>query len=500
MLDRVTRRLEQSPVLGVGIGVFMFVIVVWLQSSRPLWYDEIITLYVCRLPDLATIWKAMGEGVDYNPPFFYLATRTAVWLFGESANVLRLPGMVGYFGLCASVFTVVARRLGDGYGLAAGLLPLGLGSVYYATEARAYGLMLGCTGLAVVAWDFARAGVRPRLNLAAMSLFLTGALLTHCYAVLVLFPFGLVWLVRVCRKKPQPAMAYLAAILLPLLAVATYLPLLAAIRPFAVENELFQARWTSIIEFYHFVLDPAWLLAFTWIAVAQMYGNDRKLRFEERPEDTDLWVLGTGFLLVPVLAILLAASYTHILMSRYALAAIIGVSILLPLATVRLVGGDRRLGAALGLGVISILLINSGFRIYHRWEPAKERSTSLQSRRADLPMVLGSGLLYLEMDREEPAANLARMTYVLDEQAARTYTGSDIFDKSFPVMKRWFPLRMRLETYQDFTQRQSRFLMLEIKGHGLNWLSKKIRADGGRVQLVETSGRLALYEVDALPH
>jgi hypothetical protein len=40
----------------------------YFASRKLFWFDELFTVYISRLPDLASIWHALSEGVDANPP------------------------------------------------------------------------------------------------------------------------------------------------------------------------------------------------------------------------------------------------------------------------------------------------------------------------------------------------------------------------------------------------------------------------------------------------
>ena len=129
--------------------------------------------------------------------------------------------------------------MGAGMGLVAMLTPMVTAPILYATEARAYGLMLGFVGLAMVCWQNIADGRSRTLSLAGLGIFLTAALSMHCYAVLTLVPFGLAELTRSWERKKIDGGAWLA-ICLPLTTVLSYLPLLAALSPFAVDNEVFR--------------------------------------------------------------------------------------------------------------------------------------------------------------------------------------------------------------------------------------------------------------------
>ena len=38
--------------------------------EKPLWFDEILTVIMCRLPSLSKLWQALDNATDTNPPLF----------------------------------------------------------------------------------------------------------------------------------------------------------------------------------------------------------------------------------------------------------------------------------------------------------------------------------------------------------------------------------------------------------------------------------------------
>src|SRR5271167_1247227 len=62
-----------------------------ISSHRLLWWDELFTVYIARLPHWATIWAALAHAVDSQPPVYYMVVRIFDKLFGYSEVAVRLP-------------------------------------------------------------------------------------------------------------------------------------------------------------------------------------------------------------------------------------------------------------------------------------------------------------------------------------------------------------------------------------------------------------------------
>jgi len=479
----------------IALTSVLYLVAAVSRSRRPFWYDELFTLYVSQLDGMSTVWAALKDGADLNPPLFYITTRFFTSLAGANELSLRLPAILGYLVLCLSLRTFTARKLGFAWGLAAMWIPMICGSMFYATEARAYGQVLGFTGLAAVAWQGLQASSRRTQNLLCLAACLAGALLTHCYAVLILAPFGLAEAARSWqhRRIDWPAAA---AVCLPGLVALSYLPLMGAISPVAVDNEVFRPTWMSIPMFFTFMLWPVILPILAASMAVPIHGLSRP----SRPAKGNGFalsesILALGFLLVPLLAMLLAALVTRIYMPRYGLAAILGLTIFLCSLLWRM--GERRTAAgytAAAVFAISFLLIPG------RWPHNQTReqdlfaqAMKLETTQPELPIVVSSGLLFLEIDHYAPPPLASRLHFIGDAALARKWTGTDMFDKSFPGLRRWFPLRASLEAPDSFLPSHTRFLVYGMVGHPMDWLVDELRVRRWNLKTLDQNADRILY-------
>ena len=160
-----------------------------LAWHKLLWNDELFTLYIARLPTYTDIWSLLASGVEQLPPTFHILARLSLKLFGVNHWALRLPEILGVGVMSLCLFVVVSRRSSAAYGLVAMVLPLVTHALYYATEARPYGLVLGCAALSLLCcsrWPTIVAASCP----GGLSAALAAALASHYYAVLDLCSVG----------------------------------------------------------------------------------------------------------------------------------------------------------------------------------------------------------------------------------------------------------------------------------------------------------------------
>jgi hypothetical protein len=199
-------------------------------TLKTFWYDELVTVYLCRLPSFHATWAAVLYGTDLNPPLFYLLTRWAQHFSGEGLIASRLPGVLGFwiFGVCLYCFT--ARRLGRLCGCIAALTPWFTLAHYYAYEARPHGALLGWCGLMLLCWQRSRDDRPARLwppNLWLVGLFFSflAGLLTHVYALFLAVPFLLVECDNLFHRRRIRLGTCFAILIPPFLVAHLYLQL-----------------------------------------------------------------------------------------------------------------------------------------------------------------------------------------------------------------------------------------------------------------------------------
>ena len=128
-------------------------------SLKTFWYDELVTVYLCKLPTFGATWAAvLHGGADLNPPLLYLLTRWSQYLFGEGLISTRLPEILGFWLFTLCLYSFASRRLGQLRGAIAALFPVFTLAHYYAYEARPHGILLGSFGLMMLCWQRAREG------------------------------------------------------------------------------------------------------------------------------------------------------------------------------------------------------------------------------------------------------------------------------------------------------------------------------------------------------
>lgn len=369
----------------VGFSIFYFTDVLIRASEKYFWFDEIVTVYMCRLPNLHAVWQALIHGVDYNPPLFYIFTRASKAVLGENLIGMRMPQIIGFWVLCLCLFRFVNRRGGPLAGVIAMLLPIMTGGFYYAYEARAHGITLGFCGLAIVCWQMSLEDPRKRRWLVALSACLLGAFTVHCYALLIVIPFAIVEIKRNIQSRRINWPMWFALVLPAAIAVASYVPLFLAYRSGLGASSFpdqFPPSVTQITSFYDSILWPCItvIVCAVGILAADRVISSRFRSFKQADSSSDAAseiLLGAAFLLLPAFGLVLNVVVHGPFFARYYLSAMIGLCMLIGLGV-----GTRRHRDWLAAVLLVVMGCSAGWQfsalLWHRyhgkgedlWEPS----------------------------------------------------------------------------------------------------------------------------------
>ena len=170
-----------------------------LLIDRPLWFDEIFTLWASRLP-FRQLLDVLRN--DSGPPLFYLLEKPFIAIGERLASDVfaRVLPFAATLALLVGVFALPSRSAKIRFVVLASVSPLLL---IYSAEARAYAL-LSLTGLLLFLLAFVLPE-RPR-NLAAIALLAAVSLYLH---YLALFGVGALAVVAAAEKRRRSALAVL---------------------------------------------------------------------------------------------------------------------------------------------------------------------------------------------------------------------------------------------------------------------------------------------------
>ena len=477
MVFRFERALERRKwlVLGAFLGAY-FLSTAYRAARKLFWFDEMFTVHLSRLPSVGGLWTELMRGSDFNPPLFYLLTKTGEALAGPGHLGMRLPEIIGLGIFCLCLFRFVGLRSSMLGGLVAMLFPLVTTAYEYAYEARPHAVVLGFCGLSMVCWQQAAApGTRGRTwCITGLGAALTAALLNHAYAVLLFVPLAIGELVRALdRRRIDWAVA--GALLTA--AVAG----LAVIGPMAAAAAKSGVAGASASHFMPLLDLPARVLAsYKWhlepavvvLAGASLLFGWFDFRGPIRQGEGRLAVRGMprhelavlyGFVAVPVVAACVSLVTKSVLYDRYSLSVVAGFAGLLGLAA-----GKRPAATVILLTVMLLQIVTDGvgyvrsttwssplagfkFNI-HR--PEYEKRYELLKRFSDerLPIVMLDGFEFASMAYYAPRNLAERLTYLLN-------SSRDINAVGYGKLTACCGAPGNVENAKEFLARHDRFLV-----------------------------------------
>ncbi len=166
-------------------------------------------------------------------------------------------------------------------------------------------------------------------------------------------------------------------------------------------------------------------------------------------------------------------------LDRYAVPAVIGVSSLFAALAWRATNGSRSVGALVALTFFGFFLLNfgawfNGLLQHDRWElPVKNMSTLPSG----MPIVVTDPIMFLEADYSETPAIASRLDFLTYRPSALQYTGTDVFDRGYYRMRKWFPIHGRIMDYSDFVRSTPVFAVAGPYYNPEDWVLRKLTSD-----------------------
>ena len=495
-LSATANRIASRPHLAITlISILYFAVTLGLAHVKPLWNDELFTFYIARRPGMRGVWDALLTGAEQLPPLFYAITKASAGIFGYTHTGLRLPEILGFWLMSASLYAVTRRFASAPYAILAAVFPLLTGAFDYAYEARPYGLVLGFCGVALWCWFEATEGPRRSLAIVGLAGSLAAALTCHYYAILAFLPFAAGEAVRSWRHR-RLDIPVLVAFLIALAPLPFLFPLLKAAHAYAAT---FWARphWGGMAGFYQAVLYPSELLLYAAplaLAVHILTRNESAGGAERRlPISNSGLVVLLGFALLPAAAIILAKTITHAYTDRHAMIAVIGLTGILVWALSRI--ASNRPAPALLLVLLSVVLfIAQSARAYRNLATsaaAYEQTLRFLDENSDgEPVVIHDPHLFLELSALGNGRSGSDLLYIFDRDRALAYTDTDDVELGLMALKSWAPLHM--ERFDDFVARKSPVLVYGYPAV-FGWIVPELQRDHWRFTVSAHNGEQLLF-------
>lgn len=469
-------------------------------AIKPFWFDELLTLAVSSQPSIKDMWQALSQGVDSQAPLFHLLERVALGAVSNPHIAMRLVPILGFCATLLCVFIYLRKRNSREVALlSTAILLLTIYYSRYATEARAYSAVVGCIAFALVCYQRA-----PSLKWSALlGVSLAVAESFHYYAIFCMAPFGLAevaywWQVRRLR---WPVWCALVMGVVPL---AAYWPVLARMKA-----EFGAHIWTH----YGLANVPAtygWLFSdgsalgvvvvelclIGVIATRLPPAWSRGSGEASGANDVVEAVLLIGLLAVPITTLAVIDLMHGAMTDRYLLVTAIGVA--LSLACMFSLARNEV------LGVVALCLISSiAVREFSFWRNVHSLrvvnpSTPVEhyvaeAEHTDLPVAIAGGTRALQLEHYAGPAWKSRFVFLMDEEKALQYLGTDSVERNLVLLKPYAEFQM--QSFAEFVVRHRQFLLYVEDEDKFNWLPSYLSGAGFEMQVLRADPLRKVYLV-----
>jgi hypothetical protein len=425
------------------------VLTVITARRKLLWDDEFFTLYLSRPNTMHGILEGLKTGADQHPPLFYYFIHQITALFGLSHLTLRLLPMLGFGLMCVCLFYLLRNRTSVLWAFLGMLMPLTSSAIYYASEARGYGGMLGFCALALLAWQRLTSSRRRRV-LWLCTLFFASALAvsSHYYAVMFFFALGLGEIARTIQLRRIDIWIWLA------LFGAAIPPLvfLSIIRSANSYSAHFWAIpiWGSLLDFYPGILGGLanililgaipFLIAALRSESYEETGGKRIIRHFSTYE-----VIAWGCITaVPFFVMVLAKTVTHGYTERYAITGMIGAIVVLCHFGFSITPRPRSFPLLLSCAAM-LYFITHGIwtiRIIGLNTNRLSSQMHLLDMHASSPLALSDLTIFHQVSYYSPRKLIQNVAFVADPESSVRYILQDTVDRGLLDLRPWFPLQI----------------------------------------------------------
>jgi 4-amino-4-deoxy-L-arabinose transferase-like glycosyltransferase len=308
---------KASWALAVLFSLFFLSSSIYVSTKRLLWFDELGTLRIAKLPDLATVWKVQQTFMGDSAPMTYHLIIRAVYILSGRDDLS--PRFLSAFAMALAMLIVFdcARRLTNGtYGLIAMVL---LGASFlplYGYEGRPYALVVLFTSMALWLWVHTAEDSKPAAI--GFGLCICLAVGMHFNSVLAMVPFGL-WEVYHWRPWRRPSWKFMAG------AVGIFVALVPAVQQMRNASGWLTAYWCppSIHALMAVIgeMFPSGLLVLAVLGLLAVVAGTKFAPMEDG--ERLCWL----FLSVPFAGFVLAEVATHAFYNRYLIVMLPGVAV-----------------------------------------------------------------------------------------------------------------------------------------------------------------------------
>ncbi len=454
------------------------------------WFDELFTLYLAKLASPAAI-VAFN---DASPPLYPVIAHWLLPIVQNDALAVRLPATLGYCAMILCLMAFCRPRLPAAFAFAASLLAFEP-TLYYATEGRAYGLVLGCAAGGLLCWQLAAQGRGRGWAIAVLALCLALMVALHYYSIFFLVPLFLAELVR-WRVSGRVDVAMMVAMAPAPLVLGVHYFLLVAGQNYGAHFWA-HASLGQIAPFYERFLLPAVIMCGLAFCVAALVPGV-SARQRETMQTANLpwheWTAIAALVLMPPVVIVVSMYTTHAFVERYILWAAIGCALLAAACLSAAARGRAVVGVALiGIAIAAIARLEIGplleTPVLRTAETVRQELDKVASDGSE-PIVVANAHMFMELSYYLNPPLRERLVFPLSRDLDLRYRGFDTDALTLgPLGRRGL---VPVKAYDEVLAENKSFLLAASK---YDYLPQHLTAAGYRVTPIRDA--TMLYQVQA---
>ena len=422
------RALDAERVVTIGtlaiISAAYFYAAIWRSAADHFWMDEVLAVFAARQPTLSGVWQVIWSGTDFSPPTYHFLLHGFIKAFGDEHSRLlwRIPSVLSVYGAAFCIFLLLSRsRLSHPASVLGFGVVLAFGLFAYAIQVRQYGLLALGLAIALLCWASLDEARSAKARLVCLWSALSICLCLHFYGIVEVTTIATAELAYTISRR-RVRIAVWTALLLTVPVEAVLYPLASHLAAFNQGDSLasgyyaqptlakFLAALVEIVEGglsgVPLVLAAALAIGVTWLRGRLAPRTRRSDRSEPAINSSDLRFVMIALAVLPFAAFAFSLFVTKSFSARYMAGAALLPAIVVPCLIDRLTW--RRLAS---LAFVPLIV---GVLLLRIWapQPIADALAALDRAAQPLPIVIGEGLLYIElMEAAEPSTR-SRLFYL----------------------------------------------------------------------------------------
>ncbi len=389
------------------------------------WMDEVLTVSAAGQETWARVWDAIWSGTDFSPPTYHFFLHGIVKAVGgaDGRLVWRLPSIAAVYAAAVCTYLLLVRlHVGRFAAALAFAMVLALSLFDFAIQARQYAFLALGLAVALLLWADLEDTRIGKASACRLWLVLAACLCLHFYGIIEVATIGTAELIYAISRRLR--IAVWSVLLLTLPVEAALYPLASHLARFNNGDNLapeYYAKPTfdALLSAIYQVIDGGafgkLFLVSAFLAMGAAYVLERSA---PRPQAagqrgepsaaglSKLAIIMIALAVLPLVAFGFSALVTKSFSPRYMSAAALLPAIAIATMLDKL-AWRRAVAVTLVALIVAILVTRS-----HAPDRVADALAVLQKTKLADPVVVGEGLLYIELMQSADADTRSRLVYL----------------------------------------------------------------------------------------